>query len=73
MVTMMLGGRAAEEIVIKDISTGASNDIERASNIANALAANIAASLRRFSRSAPLNPLVILARILNDTSGARGL
>lgn len=34
MVTMMLGGRAAEEIVIKDISTGASNDIERASNIA---------------------------------------
>ncbi|MDE6275926.1 MAG: ATP-dependent zinc metalloprotease FtsH [Clostridia bacterium] len=34
MITMMLGGRAAEEIVIKDISTGASNDIERASNIA---------------------------------------
>lgn len=34
LVTMMLGGRAAEEIVIKDISTGASNDIERASNIA---------------------------------------
>ena len=34
MVTMMLGGRAAEELVIKDISTGASNDIERASNIA---------------------------------------
>ena len=34
MVKMMLGGRAAEEIVIKDISTGASNDIERASNIA---------------------------------------
>ena len=31
---MMLGGRAAEEIVIKDISTGASNDIERASNLA---------------------------------------
>ena len=34
MITMMLGGRAAEEIVIHDISTGASNDIERASNIA---------------------------------------
>ncbi len=29
-VTMMLGGRAAEEIVIQDVSTGASNDIERA-------------------------------------------
>ena len=30
----LLGGRAAEEIVIKDISTGASNDIQRASGIA---------------------------------------
>jgi len=34
MVSMMLGGRAAEQIVIHDISTGASNDIERASGIA---------------------------------------
>ena len=33
-ISMMLGGRAAEEIVIKDISTGASNDIERATSIA---------------------------------------
>ncbi len=33
-IAMMLGGRAAEEIVIKDISTGASNDIERASGMA---------------------------------------
>jgi cell division protease FtsH len=33
-ITMMLGGRAAEEIVIQDISTGASNDIQRASSIA---------------------------------------
>ncbi len=33
-ITMMLGGRAAEEIVIKDVSTGASNDIQRASSIA---------------------------------------
>ncbi len=30
----LLGGRVAEEIVLDDISTGASNDIERASNIA---------------------------------------
>lgn len=30
-VTMMLGGRVAEEIVLGEISTGASNDIERAS------------------------------------------
>ena len=34
MIAMMLGGRAAEEIVIKDISTGASNDIQRATAIA---------------------------------------
>ena len=33
-IVMMLGGRAAEQIVIHDISTGASNDIERASGIA---------------------------------------
>lgn len=31
-VTMMLGGRVAEEVVLGEISTGASNDIERATN-----------------------------------------
>lgn len=36
-ICMMLGGRAAEEIVIKDISTGASNDIQRASGIARSM------------------------------------
>ncbi|MDE6285132.1 MAG: ATP-dependent zinc metalloprotease FtsH, partial [Bacilli bacterium] len=33
-ITMLLGGRVAEEIFIKDVSTGASNDIERATKIA---------------------------------------
>ena len=33
-LAMMLGGRAAEEIVIHDISTGASNDIQRATQLA---------------------------------------
>ncbi len=33
-IAMLLAGRAAEEIVIKDISTGASNDIQRASKLA---------------------------------------
>ena len=33
-IAMMLGGRAAEELVIHDISTGASNDIQRASQLA---------------------------------------
>ncbi len=36
-ICMMLGGRAAEQIVIKDISTGASNDIQRASGIARSM------------------------------------
>ncbi len=33
-IAMLLAGRAAEEIVIHDISTGASNDIQRASKLA---------------------------------------
>ena len=33
-IAMLLAGRAAEELVIQDISTGASNDIQRASQIA---------------------------------------
>lgn len=36
-IAMMLGGRAAEEIVIHDVSTGASNDIQRASGIARSM------------------------------------
>lgn len=36
-IVALLGGRAAEEIVLDDISTGASNDIERASKIARAM------------------------------------
>ena len=34
IITMMLGGRTAEKLFLDDISTGASNDIERATNIA---------------------------------------
>lgn len=34
MLVTLLGGRAAEKIVFDDISTGASNDIERATDIA---------------------------------------
>lgn len=33
-ITMMLGGRSAEEIMLNDITTGASNDIERATKVA---------------------------------------
>ena len=33
-ITCLLGGRAAEDVLLEDICTGASNDIERATNIA---------------------------------------
>ena len=33
-IVSMLGGRAAEQLILNDISTGASNDIERATGIA---------------------------------------
>ena len=36
-ITMMMGGRAAESIIIGDITTGASNDIERATNLARSM------------------------------------
>ena len=36
-IISLLGGRAAEELVIKDITTGASNDIERASALARGM------------------------------------
>ena len=34
MIAFLFGGRAAEELVFKDITTGAGNDIERATDIA---------------------------------------
>lgn len=36
-IVSLLGGRAAEELVIKDITTGASNDIERATSMARGM------------------------------------
>ena len=34
MLAVLMGGRAAEELILKDITTGAGNDIERATDIA---------------------------------------
>ena len=36
-IVLLLGGRVAEKLVLEDISTGASNDIERATKIARAM------------------------------------
>ena len=48
-IAMMLGGRVAEEIAIGDITTGASNDIERATKIAKQM-------VMRFGMSEKLGP-----------------
>ena len=42
----LLGGRAAEEIVFRDITTGASNDIDRASETARDMVARYGMSKR---------------------------
>ena len=36
-IVILLGGRVAEKLVLDDISTGASNDLERATSIARAM------------------------------------
>ena len=36
-IVSLLGGRVAEKLILNDISTGASNDIERASKIARSM------------------------------------
>lgn len=36
-ITVLLGGRAAEELIFKEVSTGAQNDLEKATEIARAM------------------------------------
>ncbi|MBS5659663.1 MAG: ATP-dependent zinc metalloprotease FtsH [Clostridiales bacterium] len=50
-IVVLLGGRVAEKLVLDDISTGASNDIERASNIARNM-------VTRYGFSEKLGPIV---------------
>ncbi|MEG1447996.1 MAG: ATP-dependent zinc metalloprotease FtsH [Oscillospiraceae bacterium] len=47
----LLGGRVAEKLILDDISTGASNDLERVSNIARAM-------VTRYGFSEKLGPIV---------------
>ena len=53
-ITAALGGQAAEELVFKDISTGASSDIEVATNIARSMVTEYGMS--------PLGPISISPR-----------
>ena len=50
-IVVLLGGRVAEALVLKDISTGASNDIQRASQFARDM-------VTRYGMSAVLGPIV---------------
>ena len=50
-LVVLLGGRVAEKIVLDDISTGASNDIERATNVARSM-------VTRYGFSEKLGPIV---------------
>ncbi len=50
-IVVLLGGRVAEAVVLGDISTGASNDIERASDIARKM-------VTRYGMSENLGPIV---------------
>lgn len=49
---ILFGGRAAEQIVFNDITTGASNDIERATAIAHAV-------VTRFGMTAKFGPMLL--------------
>lgn len=51
-LAMMLGGRAAEELAIGDITTGASNDIERATKLARQM-------VTRYGMSEKLGPMML--------------
>ena len=50
-IIVLLGGRVAEKIVLDEISTGASNDIERATDLARSL-------ITRYGFSEKLGPIV---------------
>ncbi len=50
-IVVLLGGRVAEKLVLDDISTGASNDIERATNVARDM-------VTRYGFSEKLGPIL---------------
>ena len=50
-LSVLLGGRAAEDLIFKELSTGAANDLERASDIAEKI-------VKEYGMSEKLGPLV---------------
>ncbi|MBN1120015.1 MAG: ATP-dependent zinc metalloprotease FtsH [Anaerolineae bacterium] len=68
MITGLLGGRAAEELTFERITTGASNDLERATSIARAMATRYGMSdklgLRVYGEDS--NNMVFLGRSISE-------
>ncbi|MBI1802270.1 MAG: ATP-dependent metallopeptidase FtsH/Yme1/Tma family protein [Chloroflexi bacterium] len=69
----LLGGRAAEEIVFQDITTGASNDLERATKIARAMVTQYGMSKRLGPRTfGKKDDLVFLGREISEQRNYSG-
>ncbi len=58
-IQVLLGGRVAEELIIKDISTGASNDLERSTETARKM-------VTKYGMSETLGPVVFGASDSNE-------
>ncbi|MDR1835514.1 MAG: ATP-dependent zinc metalloprotease FtsH [Fusobacteriaceae bacterium] len=63
-IKILYGGRAAEEIIFSDISTGASNDIERATSIAHAM-------VTKFGMAGKFGPILLDATHEGDMFQSR--
>lgn len=67
MITVALGGRVAEETVFGDITTGASNDLERATSLARAMVTRYGMSKRLGPRTfGKKEELVFLGREISE-------
>jgi cell division protease FtsH len=71
-IAVLLGGRVAEEIVFQDISTGAQNDLQRATDIARSMIMEYGMSerlgLMTFQRERPSAFLEVPSKITRDFS-----
>jgi len=73
-LAVLLGGRAAEELVFDEISTGAGNDLERASDIARRMVVEFGMSpiVGPVNLSRQRNPMFLDVKDSGDGGGGRG-
>ena len=67
MLIGLMGGRVAEEIIFNDVTTGAQNDIERATNIARAMVCEFGMSALGPRNYGSNQELMFLGREVNRT------